>query len=1632
MNNPKLKIGINVHIDNSVFSNSATTAAFSLAEALKSLGHEVVLINTNRTREWFEDCHALKEKYAVKHLSALSDQVADLFVDIDGNISPENRKKVAKRSVIFIRRPVAITEIENSVYPLNGPTRSFEGCDAVWVWDHFGKQDAHILELLSNKPVYRISYTWSPVLTEAGKLEGRETADKRGSEDESWTCRIFETNQSTWSNLTLPFVMISYAKKHEKINMTRCVAHNTSLIEKQPFFIDNVLEHCKQESLNFEFVGRQRVCDWSKVSKTFILSHIRFVTINARLLDAVWNGIPVVHNSPWLRDLGHGLERLYYSDNSIVESTKAIETMVADYEAKVGFFEEGALTKIREEMLKRLSVVGKSWEAAIEGGMVEAAVEAVVDAEKAEKATKAIKTELVVGLCDFWDAFNYDYNFWAIFLQEACNKLQNPLKVRVFQVTPETLNEPMDLLIYSSYTDLWKQVPSHVPKVHFTGENVPSQFGNGTYLNLDFEDTDPKRGIFRLPLWLLYIDWFGANQERIVNPKSMPIDCVAKVDPEMLKAKDKFCAFIVSNPGNPIRNNAFQALSMYKHIDSAGRLFNNVGGDIFTNVGGGGGGELMKLEFLKKYRFCITYENNRNRGYITEKILAAKAAGCVPIYWGALNILDDFPEGSFINANNFESASELINAVREMDECYDAWFKAASIPAVDVNKCRKWLADAAKLILTPILGEEVVRQIPEMIGGATTEEAKKLGEAREGREGRAEKPLAILEKAKEILADEVQGAFAEKPLEKIEWNNKTLLVTFATNRFMQSLATWLGCVELRMKHDKTLSARVYIGDDVTTDLLNFFRAEHPSVEFKRVPSKSLKVDGFPDLWEPLHYAWKLWIYQQVAQEEALQNTLIWYMDCASIIVRWPTKWLQTAVEKGVCFLEDSEQKNDQWCHETFCMALNVTEEELQAQQVFGGIVALVGGAPMAWNLFREAWVYGQQRKVIVGPKWAGLLPDGRPFGHRHDQSILSILRLRYKAPVRPHLEVYNHDSLRRTFKAGAALYVHRGALREHNNFAERIGEVHIISLARRADRIQRFKTNHGPWTKEVCLRPAFDGKTLQMTPALARVFAPNNFMWKKNVMGCSLSHLSLWVELASEQESCENYLILEDDVKFDPSWLEVWGEAAKEIPEDYDVLYLGGVLPPNRGILPNVTENVNQFWARVAPNQFFGQNPATRYFHFCAYSYILSRKGAQKILNAIEKRGGYYAVSDHMICNDPEDMKIYFLTPQIAGCYQDEDPNYANSQFNNYSRVDTFDSDLWNNDERFDEKEVRECLEQVDFTKPVYESILKALAPAPAAAPTPSTHVPVPTKAKKIVIEEVEDEAEEPKKFYTIGFDLNKDALMEYKWLCELFGVDIASNCARLGEDHEPLSSNPVFLYMKPYCQVYCEIFEKYEANQKGFSVVHLSDEYASDPIYWYNYNSCKKIIRTYPIITENPFLKEKLINIPLGPYRIPSGDVSKDLVNRDLVWSFFGTSWKEREAFLEPWKTLKPHKLFLQDEWKGHTSTNGAEYEEACLSSKFVLCPPGQNVETFRFWEALEHGAIPIYIRQPNDGAYFAMISKKLPLLSLDSCNHAIGFVQSLLQNNQTLMQYRKTMLDKWLLWKKELKDAISKTKSM
>ncbi len=72
-------------------------------------------------------------------------------------------------------------------------------------------------------------------------------------------------------------------------------------------------------------------------------------------------------------------------------------------------------------------------------------------------------------------------------------------------------------------------------------------------------------------------------------------------------------------------------------------------------------GEIVeKNEILQRSKFSYCYENNRDiTNYITEKIIDSFINGCVPVYWGADNVLSYIPEDCFIDRQKFNKTKDV-------------------------------------------------------------------------------------------------------------------------------------------------------------------------------------------------------------------------------------------------------------------------------------------------------------------------------------------------------------------------------------------------------------------------------------------------------------------------------------------------------------------------------------------------------------------------------------------------------------------------------------------------------------------------------------------------------------------------------------------------------------------------------------------------------------------------------------------------------------------------------------------------------------------------------------------------------------------------------------------------------------
>ena len=233
-----------------------------------------------------------------------------------------------------------------------------------------------------------------------------------------------------------------------------------------------------------------------------------------------------------------------------------------------------------------------------------------------------------------------------------------------FDITRDDKNP--DYLIFgdlnpnqSFYTDShynWSQYQNpNMITIAYTGENVRPPLDKANFA-ITFDHLNTPRH-YRLPLYV--VDMWGAVGEGWTNNHLH----VSSTENDYERDYDErgFCSFVVSNPRQEMRNNAFHFISQYKRVDSAGPHLNNMGQVLPREK------LHYKLDFLNEYRFNICFENGSYPGYVTEKILNAFQAKTMPVYWGSPTVGRDFNTKAFINASDHGDFGNLVKYIAHLD-----------------------------------------------------------------------------------------------------------------------------------------------------------------------------------------------------------------------------------------------------------------------------------------------------------------------------------------------------------------------------------------------------------------------------------------------------------------------------------------------------------------------------------------------------------------------------------------------------------------------------------------------------------------------------------------------------------------------------------------------------------------------------------------------------------------------------------------------------------------------------------------------------------------------------------------------------------------------------------------------------
>jgi len=1160
-----MRVAITGRFENSYFSGAITQVAVALSRAFITAGHTVELLAPSGEKLWFIDCKDHEANVPIRKHFAIPETPYDLLVEVVWPVPAQDRPKVANRIIYFAHYPPLFHDMESSVYQCNSNKREFANIHGIWTWDHYTEDDTRYLEFLSGVKVSKLPFVWDSLpldiyeketklpewVDSAKEIEAKVPTGAPSSM--AWCLRITESNMSNSSSAVLPINIVSAIRG--KGDEVRWMVHNGDGIAKSQFFQSNVVKNCNLGTdISGNFVGRLRIPDMRR-DKTVLICHQRWRPLKATLLDALYLGIPMIHNCAIAKSMGGSY---YYELNQIQDAQEAWIRLKTDAEGGKGFFHPTAI-QIRKRTLKeRFGPIGST----VQEGL-QAALKTLTTATPIKLIPTSSTSVLKIAFADMWENFQPDYNFFYHLFNWAGQT--HGFTVEVTKIDPS-------VIFYGPFgTEHQKPTWKEIPKIFYTGENTTSRTDHKTLLNLGFEY--PKQGgtpYIRLPLWMLEINWFKKDPAKFVNPIPMELEECLTATPSTWT---RFCSFVVTNPGNPLRNTAFQLINQYKPVEAAGQLFcNRSEGPLPA-----GGGERIKVDYYKNSKFVIAFENSSSPGYCTEKLFHAKVAGAIPIYWGDPLVMNDFEEAGFFHAGKCGNGDDLVKQLKELDEDEARCKAMQSIPALSAKKrkeCESTMGILVKAVAAIALRRDITIAESEWSAASSA-------------------TLAVPSK-------HISPQLVIRPV-----SNSRVFITAANSKYIESAKLLLESV----KEDAKV---LYIWPDVTVD-------QYPKdVEIRILPTNLSPWEGF---WNPQHFAWKLWVLHD-AGTKAKKDTNILYLDAGVYVVAPITKIWEQLDQKQVFLLDDEEQCNERWCHPTFCKILSPTVQELKEHQITAGLIGYTVGSRYQSELFEKALQIAKDHPdSIKGDKWKPY--GGVCFGHRHDQSILSILSSRCRAPRLPLKDFYCDHSLRRAQSWGTPLYVHRGQFKQFVPITTGIGEIFLINSDQNTELLTKFKQSHPALYKQVYKWIATDPSGLSFTSPLAHLFRENDFQWNKAIIARAISHLGLWERCANDSQE-QSYLILEDTVQLSSDWESKWKQMVAYLPADMDILCIGSN-PLCR------TEFVNSYIRKRTGGTI---SPT---------AYLLTQKGARNLIKHIQRKG-INTMLDAFLC----EQSLYCTTSSLT------------------------------------------------------------------------------------------------------------------------------------------------------------------------------------------------------------------------------------------------------------------------------------------------------------------------------------------------------------------------------------------------
>jgi alpha(1,3/1,4) fucosyltransferase len=214
----------------------------------------------------------------------------------------------------------------------------------------------------------------------------------------------------------------------------------------------------------------------------------------------------------------------------------------------------------------------------------------------------------------------------------------------MYDITYVASARTADVVLSSNFLSLGYRAVRRSTRRGRSGGDRCRIFYSGENWNIDYDAYDgiispallcDERHL-RLPQWVHYVKLWEPYGNCTGSPDAgFEADALRRT---VAPGTRKFACAVLRNP-HYIRMIGLDKLRAFGPVD----LFGSWSGRPLVS----------KMEVLPGYDFNLCFENSLMPGYITEKVLHAKLAGCVPIWWGDPAYTADFERGCLINMYDY-------------------------------------------------------------------------------------------------------------------------------------------------------------------------------------------------------------------------------------------------------------------------------------------------------------------------------------------------------------------------------------------------------------------------------------------------------------------------------------------------------------------------------------------------------------------------------------------------------------------------------------------------------------------------------------------------------------------------------------------------------------------------------------------------------------------------------------------------------------------------------------------------------------------------------------------------------------------------------------------------------------------